>query len=779
MDNLKGLIAYPAQPPEIGTLIKAARHSLEKSSRTQNLRSWEESDIPGRFIATEVLEQIDAGNILVADITQLNFNVVFEIGYAIGAQKRVYLVRNDALDISTDILRSIGIFDTLGYETYTSSSELTDLIQSIEDVTPVRITVGEVNRRAPIYYLSPRIKTDTEIRIQSRLKKARLNFRTFDPEEHGRLPAGDAIDGVAESLGVLATLLPFLRKDSKPHNYRSAFIAGLAHSLDKTLLLLQDGDEPVPIDFRDLITKIQFPDHINEAIAHFAPAITAQLQSDAPAVVKEPETFLEQLTLGASSAENEFDQLGHYFLETDEFHRAVRGEVRVIAGRKGSGKSALFFQIRDQLRRHPNRIILDLKPEGFQLMKFRDRVLTYLDKGAREHTVTAFWEYLLLLEICHKLLEMDESRHMRDKRLYDPYRRMAELYFEDEFIGEGDFSERMLQLTQRVADDFEEFRATNPESPLVTTGEITEVLYEHDVAKLRDTVTEYLQTKEGLWILFDNIDKGWPAHGLGPEDVRTVRALIEAMRKLEQQVSREGIECHGMMFIRNDVYELLVSSSSDRGKVSHVALDWTDPELLREILRRRFTFGEEVDDDVEFEDVWRQICVPHIHGEETSQYMIDRSLMRPRALIEFLRFCRSHAVNLGHSRISVEDLMEGEENYSNQMLNNLNYEIQDIFGNGSDPLYEFVESPVDIDFSNVETIASRVVAAEKTQSLVELLLWFGFLGILREEGSATYIYDVRYDMKRMRALTSRRKEEGRLTLRINPAFWRALEVTDA
>lgn len=778
MDKLTGLIAYPAEPPEIGTLIKAARNSLGKTSRTQGLETWEESDIPGRFIATEVLEKICDGNILVADITKLNFNVVFEIGYAIGSRKRVYLVRNDALDISTDIFRTIGIFDTLGYETYTSSTELTELIKSIDDVTPVRMTVAEVNRRAPVYYLSPRIKTDTEIRIQSRLKKARLNFRTFDPEEHGRLPAGDAIDGVAESIGVIATLLPALRKDSKPNNYRAAFVAGLAASLNKNLLLLQDGDEPVPIDYRDLVTRIQFPDQIDEAIADFAPSITADLQSEAPAVVKEPETFLEQLTLGASSAENEFDQLGHYFLETEEFHRAVRGEVRVIAGRKGSGKSALFFQARDQLRRNPNRVVLDLKPDGFQLMKFRDRVLTYLDQGAREHTVTAFWEYLLLLEICHKLLDMDENRHMRNNRLYKPYRNMAELYFEDEYVGEGDFSERMLQLTQRVADDFEEFRATNPDSKLLTTGEITEILYEHDVAKLRENVVNYLEFKKGIWILFDNIDKGWPAHGLGAEDVRTVRALIEAMRKLEQQVSREGIECHGMVFIRNDVYELLVSSSSDRGKVSHVALDWTDPDLLREILRRRFTFGDRVEDDVEFEDVWHQICVPHIHGEETSQYMIDRCLMRPRALIEFLRFCRSHAVNLGHSEIAVEDLLEGEENYSNQMLNNLNYEVQDIFGNGSDPLYEFIECPVDMELSEVEKIAGRVVSSDKVEELVELLLWFGFLGILRDEDSATYIYDVKYDMKRMLALARRRKSESRLTLRVNPAFWRALEVKE-
>src|SRR6185437_1813728 len=100
-----------------------------------------------------------------------------------------------------------------------------------------------------------------------------------------------------------------------------------------------------------------------------------------------------------SSAENELMEIGHYYLETDEFRRALRGEVRVVAGRKGSGKTALFAQLRNKLRKHKSRIVIDLRPEGFQLLKFKERVLDYLEEGTKEHTITVFWEYLLLLEI--------------------------------------------------------------------------------------------------------------------------------------------------------------------------------------------------------------------------------------------------------------------------------------------------------------------------------------------------------------------------------------------
>jgi hypothetical protein len=47
------------------------------------------------------------------------------------------------------------------------------------------------------------------------------------------------------------------------------------------------------------------------------------------------------------------------------------------------------------------------------------------------------------------------------------------------------------------------------------------------------------------------------------------------------------IECHGMIFIRLDVYERLLDETPDRGKSKRIGIDWDSPDLLRELLRRR------------------------------------------------------------------------------------------------------------------------------------------------------------------------------------------------
>ena len=68
---------------------------------------------------------------------------------------------------------------------------------------------------------------------------------------------------------------------------------------------------------------------------------------------------------------------------------------------------ARFLQVRDKTRSDKRNIVLDLKPEGYQLLKLKEDILAHLTQGANHHLVTAFWEYLILLEITYKLLEKD------------------------------------------------------------------------------------------------------------------------------------------------------------------------------------------------------------------------------------------------------------------------------------------------------------------------------------------------------------------------------------
>jgi len=774
MGSLAGFVAYSSNPPEIGTTVNSAVALLRDEHRMDQIRSWEENDIAGRFLVTPILDNIDSGDVLVADVTKLNFNVTFEIGYAIGRKKRLILIKNSSLSADDNLIREVGIFDTLGYLSYATSGQLVSHILGITDKAPLAFDEN-IDAKAPVFIAQPPIKTDIELRILARIKKARLQFRSYDPEEVGRLSALTAINDVAKSIGVVAPLLAANRRDALVHNMRAAFIGGLCLGMDRILLLLQAGSsDPVPLDYRDLVGVFNKLDDINELIADFGPQITEKYQLGIEPTVDKPGDFLAQMSLGSSIAENELRGLANYYIYTDEYQRAEKGEVQLVVGRKGAGKTALFSRLRDRLRRKQQRIVLDLQPEGFQLLKFKERVLGLMEKGTKEHTVSAFWEYVLLLEVAYKILEKDRIPHTRNHELYGPYIELEDLYKRPEYTASGDFSERMQWLIEDLESRFFQGQNQGKANVTLTRADVTEFLYTHDIRQLQTKVFEYLKLKDGLWILVDNLDKGWPPTGLEADDLLLIRSLVDASNNLRRQLAKKDVESHSVVFLRNDVSELLMDLTPDRGKLALVKVDWTDPNLLREILRLRFVHSG-ADKNASFSDIWQQICVSHVQGEESSQFIIDRCLMRPRAMIDLFGYCRSHAVNLRKTKIDSDDFQHGEEIFSTELVHQIGYELRDVFPAAEDCLYELIEAPRRISHSDLlERMGSTGVSGKDLNSLIELLLWFGVIGLSRGEDETLYIYDVKYDRKRLMKLVG---NAGETTFyEVNPAFWKGLGV---
>lgn len=88
--------AYPGS-------LKYVCECFEGASKKLNLlgvqlHTWEQNDICGIPLTDPIFKHIEDSEALVADITELNFNVTFEIGYAIAKRKRVFLVKNSAFD---------------------------------------------------------------------------------------------------------------------------------------------------------------------------------------------------------------------------------------------------------------------------------------------------------------------------------------------------------------------------------------------------------------------------------------------------------------------------------------------------------------------------------------------------------------------------------------------------------------------------------------------------------------------------------------------------------
>ena len=219
------------------------------------------------------------------------------------------------------------------------------------------------------------------------------------------------------------------------------------------------------------------------------------------------------------------------------------------------------------------------------------------------------------------------------------------------------FSERLLVLSENVSQNYRMVGAP-VRNTKITADEVTEIIYSHDIRELRQLVPEYVKCKHEIIVLFDDLDKGWSARGLAGGDILILRCLVDAARKFQRDMRRDGHQFHSIVFVRNDVYELLMRESADFGKYARTSLDWSDPGLLREMLRKRLVQND-LPREASFQQIWTTVCVSHYRGEETSQYFIDRCLMRPRNLLKIFGHCRGFAVNLDHERMESDDIEKG------------------------------------------------------------------------------------------------------------------------
>ncbi|MDR4459783.1 MAG: type IV secretory system conjugative DNA transfer family protein [Nitrospirales bacterium] len=734
--------AYPSKPIEIAQTIRAAIAHFNAASGTYKLEEWEKNDVSGFQLTTPIFSKILTGVFLAADVTFINENVAFEIGYAIGAKKRVLLFLNNTHSGDHDLASNIGIFDTLGHEEYDGSQTLAALLLKRTDFSPIDFEMA-INHQQPVYIVEPFKKNDAHLMLVSRTKKARWKYRSFNPDEDVRMSALDAIRHVTQSAGVIAPLQPLTIQSAREQNIRAMFVAGLAIALEIPTLVIHPAEFSPPLDIRDVSKKYHHPDDIKDAIQAFSLEIT-DFSQQARSTKFATSTVLTKLFIGDPTAENEMTTLSDYYLSTDEYQRALRGEVNLVVGRKGSGKTALFVQLRDTKRARKPNIVIDLKPEGFQLVKLKELVLDFLSAGAQQHLITALWEYVLLLEVTYKVLEKDREVHLRNHTLTAPYQALRDFYGHTELSQEGDFRERLTKLTDHLIDEFfVKFDPKNDRSDKnahlnVTTDQVTEILYQHDIRKLYDSLITYLHLKEEVWLLFDNIDKGWNVEGISDADIVILRCLINASRKMERELKGRKIRFHAIVFVRDDVYSLLMQGSSDYGKEMRASLDWSDPDLLGEVLKRRIIFSLNANSKEEIPDAWRHVCISHHSGEPWLSLMAGRSLMRPRNLLKLFRYSLGYAINMEHQKIESEDITRGLRTYAQDLVVEVDRELSDVFPRAKKLVYEFSEENAEFSHEELSTLIQCTgLDASTSERVITFLLYYGVLGVKKgfeEEG---------------------------------------------
>jgi len=691
---------------------------------------------------------------------------MFEIGYAVGVGLPVLPVRNTKYIEDKHQFDELGILDTLGYFDFQTSNDLKDFLILNPTRPRLHINVPSLNNESPLYVVKPPIDSDGWIKMLSVIKKSRLRFRLLDTRETGRVSLHEVYKNTLCSRAIFLHLLSTSYQDATVHNARCAFIAGLGMAAGKRVVILQQYQQAQPIDYRDVVLTYGHPKKIHDLLVPALGEVIEQIQTMRFVPTVLPITQLEKLDLGDLAAENEIKALDSYFIPTAQYHMAKQGHARLVVGRKGTGKSALFYSLRSTFRPLKSHLILDLRPEGYQLVKLREFVLAGLSGGYQQHLLTAFWNYLLIVEIAYQITKHEGTSHYRDARLRDTFDRIAQEFPDETDEEQADFSERLLRLVNEVTE--RRSQMPNPQS----NADITQLVYSRQIRELVDSLNEYLSTsKRSVWILIDNLDKAWPIHSVLPEDILILRSLLEATRKLERQFESRGVELHSVVFIRNDIYQHLILEPAERGKETAALLDWNDSEVFKQLLARRLSSG--LDGEMDFDTLWAQFFPSHVKGEESFQFILNRTLMRPRELLRFVRECIDVGLNRKRQKLTEEDILQAEKSYSSDALVDVCLEMKDVNTQFGDVPYAFIGSSTVISRSEAKKRLEDVgIQPVEITHALDILLWFGVIGIYLDDEEERFSYQYEHDSSLLTAGLSH------YAYCIHPAFRMALGCSD-
>jgi hypothetical protein len=241
-----------------------------------------------------------------------------------------------------------------------------------------------------------------------------------------------------------------------------------------------------------------------------------------------------------------------------------------------------------------------------------------------------------------------------------------------------------------------------------------------------------------------------PASKAVRPDGLLVLGLVESMQ-ITKQFRKNKLDFRWTVFIRSDVYEFIVRDMADYGKHAAQTLEWDDDELLKRLLRKRIESSSAVGTQP-WEVLWQTISLSTVRGQDTLDFLVRCSLMRPRYLIRMFETAKRRAINMGHQKIQEADYLAALEELGWTVMEDLNLELRDIVNSAGRLLYDIAQLDGACGLPELrEAVAKRVGATQVVDKVIDVLLWSAAIGIAPHL-EATFIYDCGYKLEFLRSL---------------------------
>lgn len=363
-----------------------------------------------------------------------------------------------------------------------------------------------------------------------------------------------------------------------------------------------------------------------------------------------------------------------------------------VVGRTGSGKSAILKGLAENFPEKVIRIV----PEDLSLPYITNldvvQKLQHLDVDLQSFW-KALWRHVFIVEVIRHRYRIDSPeakanvlRSLRDKISRNQGKKQALAYldeFEGRFWAETDERVREItsSLTKRIEGDAElkagfagvGGNASGSGSIEVSDTERKELTQRYQrvvnetqlarLSKMMDVLDEDVlgSAQDFTYIVIDDLDKDWV-------DAELVNDLIMALFKTVHDLKRvKNLKI--LVALRTNIFEYLDFGAANGGQEEKyrslvLPMSWTKEQLKTLVDERVHIASSKQGADVES----LSTILPHQNPKRGSafDYLLERTLMRPRDLLAFVRECLVQSE--GKTQVSWDAIKRAEISYSDARL---------------------------------------------------------------------------------------------------------------
>ncbi len=402
--------------------------------------------------------------------------------------------------------------------------------------------------------------------------------------------------------------------------------------------------------------------------------------------------FRKHDSIGAAAAEEDSAFLAECFIDNGDLTPLLDcgDRRRIILGRTGTGKSALL----KRLVSDTDAIVINPETLSFNYLTNSTILQFFLEAGVKlDLFFKLLWRHVFTVELIKARYDLKTQRDAKSflERIKtilarDRNKERAIQYllqWGDQFWENTEY--RIKEITQRIENELKASVAGKFPIAELHAGGASKLAEEDkiEIVQRGKTVINAIQMREltdvlvflnddlfademrPYYICIDRLDENWV-----DEKFRylLIRSLIETVRDFLQVRNVKIIAA-----LRTDLIERVFRFTRDPGfqeekyRSLYLQLRWTEGQLV-ELLDRRI--NALVKRTYTKEPVWCRDLFPCRVGKaQATSYLVSRTLMRPRDLIEFVNNILENAA--GRATITQDMILHGEGVYSKNRMRSL------------------------------------------------------------------------------------------------------------